>query len=515
MSKNNLQFVIPARRPVDALKGRLVRSFPLADDGQLFRRRHFFDTFDWRLYRKGLTLEEEQTDRGHRLVLRNLDDSTVLRWVDGVEMPRFARDLRRGPFRERLVEMTAMRALLPVAEIRSHAYQLRLRDAEEKTVARIELELATLNGEVQARRLPKRLRVLPVRGHPGPARKLLRFASKQLELKPVRRSLLDEALAAYGRKPRSYNNKPRVRLSGKEPAEKALRKILRQQLGIIETNVTGARQYIDTEYLHDLRVAVRRTRTLLGRFKRVFTRDQVLPFKREFAWLGEITGPCRDLDVHLLGFEGYLANLEPDLRPALAPVRQFLVHRHAKEQRRLAAWLDSPRFRSLLANWRRFLDAPRTGARDSERPIRAVAAERIWRQYRKVTRLGGAISAESAAAKLHRLRIECKKLRYLLESCRSLYPKKRVTPFIAAVKRLQENLGDFHDFHVQAVALRNIGRQMEEEKLAGRDTLGAIEALAQKLDKMQTRSRREFQGAFEVFDRPRNRRNARQLFRPA
>ncbi|MDH3589028.1 MAG: CHAD domain-containing protein [Gammaproteobacteria bacterium] len=513
MSEDKLQFLIPTRLAVDSLKGRLLRSFPLTDEGQNARRRHFFDTFDWRLYRHQLTLEEEQTDHGKRLVMRDLATGAVQRWVDNVEMPRFAADLVRGPFRDRLLELTAMRALLPVAEIRSHGHQLRLRDREEKTVARIEVELAALNGDAQVRRLPKRLHILPVRGHGKPARMLTRYAAEQLELPQAQTSLLDDALAATGRKAANYTNTPHIELDPEEPAEQALRRILLRQLDTMEVNVPGTCQYIDTEYLHDLRVAVRRTRSLLSQFPSVFPEEQLAPFRQEFGWLGTVTGPCRDLDVHLLGFDGYQAQLKLAMQPALEPLRRYLVRQHSIEQHRLNAWLHSPRFRALMTNWRAYLSEPRQDMADGSQPIKELADKNIWALYRKVSKRGRKIGKKTPAARLHRLRIHCKKLRYLIEFFRDFYPVKRIAPLISRLKTLQRNLGEFHDYCIQAETLQHIGEVIDNQKLAGPETSTAINALTKKLEKQQRRARNEFAGIFAEFDRPASNKKARRLFR--
>ncbi|MBT8135437.1 MAG: CHAD domain-containing protein [Gammaproteobacteria bacterium] len=512
MANETLQFLIPARTPVESLKSELLQEFALADVGESQRRRLFYDTFDWRLFRHSLTLEEEQTDHGRRLVMRDLDSGAVQRWVDNVEMPRLARELSRGPFRERLLELTAMRALLPVAELRSHTYQLRLRDKEEKTVARIELELAALNGDARVRRLPKRFQVLPVRGHPEHTRQLTDFAAGKLALPPATSSLLEDALAAIGQQPAGYSNKPAVQLDPAEPAQHAIRRILASQLKIIEINVPGTCQYVDTEHLHDLRVAVRRTRSLLGQFRKVLPEAETAPFRQEFAWLGTITGPCRDLDVHLLDFDSYQARLKPSMQPALEPVRRYLVRQHSTEQRRLREWLASPRFRALLANWQKFIDTPDDGPPEASRPVRELADAKIRAQYQTVLKRGRSIGNKTADAKLHKLRIHTKKLRYLTELFRELYPDKQITRFVTSLKRLQQNLGEFHDYCIQIDALGAIADDMAQKKLAGAETMKAIKTLTGKLEKSKRQARRQYAEIFSSFDEAKNRKKARQLF---
>lgn len=517
MSTQGTQYIIPAHEPVDDFKARLMRTFPLDDEQAILRRRQFYDTFDWRLYHKGITLEEEHSEDGRRLVMRDLHSGAVLRWVDGVEMPRFAEELPRGPFRTRLEAITSVRALLPVAELQSQFHRLRLRDREDKTVARVGIETAAVSGNVHPQTLAKRLLVLPVRGHPAPAERVSRYAAEQLHLEAAAHSLLEDALAANGRRAGAYSNRLDVPIDAEERAQDAVCRILRQQLDAIEANLSGARQHVDTEFLHDLRVAVRRTRSMIGLLGEVFVPGDLAPYKREFRWLGSVTGPCRDLDVYLLAIEDYRSALPVDQRPALDPMRSYLQRRHAEEQRQLMQWLGSTRMRALLVNWREFLAAPDDDPRlapDAGRPLRDVADEHIWAAYRKLRDRGRRIKRKTPAAKVHRLRIHGKKLRYLIEFFRPIYPRKKTRRYLAALKSLQHNLGDFHDFHVQKIALRRFAREMKREGLAPPETLAAMATLAEDLGRRQKRARTEFADAFAEFDRPRNRRIARELFRP-
>ena len=516
MSEHGSHFIIPARYQAGSVKSRLMRTFPLAEDGELPRRRHFFDTFDWRLYRKGLTLEEEHTGDGRRVVMRDLRSGAVQRWIDAVEMPRFAEELPRGPFRERLLAITSVRALLPVAAVRTNTHLLRLRDREDKTVARVEIEMAATGANAHIQRLGKRLHVHAVRGHPGPATRLTHFAAEQLHLQPAGNSLLDDALSADGRRALDYSNKPEVELDAGEPAQDAVCRILLRLLQTIEENVQGARGFVDSEYLHDLRVAVRRTRSMIGQLASVFDPATIKPFKTEFKWLGSITSQCRDLDVYLLAFDDYEAAVPEEHRAALEPVRGYLQRRHAHEQRQLAQWLDSTRFRSLIVNWRDYIlhpDTNRETAPDAHRKLRKVADERIWHAYRRVRDRGREIKRKTPVTKLHRLRIYCKKLRYLMEFFRGVYPRKKMSSYIGSLKQLQQNLGDLHDYHVQGEALRSFARKMQREGLASPETMAAIDVLAEDLHGHEIQARKDFADVFADFDRPRNRAMARTLFR--
>jgi len=125
--------------------------------------------------------------------------------------------------------------------------------------------------------------------------------------------------------------------------------------------------------------------------------------------------------------------------------------------------------------------------------------ETIKKAWKKVIRHGRQISSATTDAELHALRIDCKKLRYLLEFFASIFPHKTITPVIRQMKELQENLGDFVDFSVQLQFLHIRLTTMtvkEEERLFPAAMGGLMATLFQK----QEDARRKFHKTFRSFD---------------
>ena len=181
-------------------------------------------------------------------------------------------------------------------------------------------------------------------------------------------------------------------------------------------NLPGTLADVDSEFLHDLRVAVRRTRSLQRQLAAVFPPSALAHFRDEFRWLQQVTGPTRDLDVQLLEFD--------DL--ARAPGRARRPRAAARAARRTAARERAAMVpRAALgarpvaaADWAAFLDGsslPAADRPDAARPIAEVAGERIATVYRQMVKMGGAIDDDSPPEALHDLRKKGKELRYLLE----------------------------------------------------------------------------------------------------
>ncbi|MBK1724118.1 hypothetical protein CKO23_18025 [Thiocystis violacea] len=306
-----------------------------------------------------------------------------------------------------------------------------------------------------------------------------------------------------------------IPLDPRARADAVVKQVLRELLDILEANVAGARANWDSEFLHDLRVATRRTRSVLTQLEDVFPRERIGGFRDGFAWLQQVTGPVRDLDVYLLAFDGYRASLPPSLGPKLEPLRAFLRTRHEAAHAELAAALDSGRFKDLVRDWRDVLEAPAaspSAAADAARPIKRVVDARIRRLAKRVRREGRAIQADSPPTQLHALRKRCKKLRYLMELFKSLYPDAAIKPIIKQLKVLLDQLGTFQDLAVQAEHLEDIAEQMYAAGEAAPGTLLAMGALVGSLLERQMRARDGFAEVFAAFDDPGQWARYRALF---
>ena len=164
-----------------------------------------------------------------------------------------------------------------------------------------------------------------VRGYQAQADRIARCLGAAAGVTPAAASPLDDVLAAAGRHPGDYSSKIDVKLTAEMPARCALEEVLLRLLDTLEANVPGTIKDIDTEFLHDLRVAVRRTRSAVKLCGDVLPAGVPEAFGGEFKWLGDVTTPIRDLDVYLLGYDemaaGLLAATPAELEPfhAISP----------------------------------------------------------------------------------------------------------------------------------------------------------------------------------------------------
>ena len=154
----------------------------------------------------------------------------------------------------------------------------------------------------------------------------------------------------------------------------------------------------------------------------------------------------------------------------LEPFRAFLVRRRAREFRRLAAALRSPRFGAITDDWRKALLAVRDASapKKRRRPTAAeLAARTTGRAFQRIAAQGGAITPDSPPESLHDLRKRSKELRYLLEFFAPLHDPVAYRKVVGDLKQLQDCLGEFQDSQVQREEIGALADAMLAEALAG------------------------------------------------
>jgi CHAD domain-containing protein len=412
----------------EALSTSFATSIP---PGRRRLTRTWLDTFDWRLYRAGLTLQFQNDE----LILGELVQRTT-NW----RPPRTgAVTLPAGPIADRIASLIEPRTLLVAATSRSTHLALALLNADAKTVARVEFDVP--DGQ------PARLTITGIRGYATAA---ARAADLLVAIPDIEPATLTALEAAAPRRPGEYTGKVGARITARQPAPAAIAVVLLDLLDTLEANVDGTVKDLDTEFLHDLRVSVRRTRSALKLLDNVLMKGEgvvggdLTQAKAEFKWLGDVTTPVRDLDVHLL-------ELGPDAGD-LEPFRAHLARVRAKEKRVLTRQLRSERFAILVKEWRETLTAIRDAKQPAKVPaVGEVATATIAAARGKLLKKGAAITEESPPEDLHDLRKRGKELRYALEFFVSVYP---AGTSLAELKRLQDVLGEFQDTQVQIDEIR-------------------------------------------------------------
>jgi CHAD domain-containing protein len=412
---------------------------------------------------------------GGRLMTRAGNGSARLEWQPQDRQVRlevsldspvdFVWNLPGGPLRDSLEPIIDVRRLLPQVEVEIHGRMLDVLDDDRKTVARIRIEAGRARTQGRPggwQRIPTLVTLTALRGYDAAYERLRRIIESRPGLKQSPDGLQGIALQALGVSPLRDASAFDVALVPTVRADAGTRQIYDALLDIMIANEPGMRADLDTEFLHDYRVSLRRTRSLLGQIKNVFPEYVVDHFRNEFRWLAQATGAKRDLDVLLLNLRGMSDSLPVD---DLAALLAFLGRKQLHEQGLLEQLLESKRYRTLLASWRSFLQDAPPGVpepTDAALPLVQVTSQRILRLYRRLVDQAKAIHDETPADAIHQVRIEAKKLRYMIDATRSLHDRSDLDRIIDRLKKVQSVLGDFNDAQVQEHNLVSFGSALLE-----------------------------------------------------
>jgi len=492
-----LSFLLPPKFDLTELLAKTGEPYYVEDAEEKTISDTHYDTFDWRLSAVGLTLSLQ----GSRWRLAGTSGEEGFASGGSRRKKLFWWDLPDDDMREKLRPVVGQRALLPQFTLAGLRRRFNLLNSDRKTVLR--LILLDLHGQADGQRFTPRPALLlePLKGYSGPCRRLCRLL-KEAGLDGIDGGydLVAQVQAAMGIDPQTTSSKFAVELDPQATVAEAVRDICLRLRSIMVLNLSGLLADIDSEFLHDFRVSVRRTRSLLSLMKKKLPAEEVARFQAEFKWLGGVTGPVRDLDVYLLKESAYRELLPEELQKGLGGFFTELARRRRGELRRLRSALRSPRFAELLHGWEAFLLAlPQREELLGRHLCREVTGRIIRKRLARLLRSGQAITPQSPVKELHALRIEGKKFRYLLEFFRSLYDLEAVDTYLKQMKKLQSVLGDFNDVSVQKnMLVRQLGR-LRPEARQSIETAAALGGLIVHFHEHQRQARSHFAEMLAAF----------------
>jgi CHAD domain-containing protein len=475
-------------------------------------RRIYYDTFDWRLHRQGMALCSRSADDGALLVLEGREarlDQPVQK------TPCFAHELEPGPLRETLAEIVENRRLHATVCLDERAECVDVEDGEGKTVVRMRFERSSASDPAapqRSERLPFVVHVRALRGYRAAFRAVCRTLAAVPGSREAAGRQLDRALARLDREPRDDAAKLELDVWPGQPAGDVVRLTLAALLRTMRVNEDGMRRALDPEHLHDFRVAVRRARYLVRGARNLLASDAYDSLRSDLSWLGSATGPTRDFDVHLEQLRSDAERLGPEEEDALSPLVSLLLMRRADAHGHLLDALSSTRYAEFHAGAQRICE-PAGAAIDPGPAVVELASLRIWKAWRRLVRNGRAIREDTPAAALHEVRLDAKRLRYLLDFFHRAFPAREVRRLMRELRRLQKNLGAFNDARVQQSGLRGFAADLVAGGEARPESVIVIGRLVEDAVARERAERARFAGHFAQFDSPGNRKRVRRLFR--
>jgi len=458
-----------------------------------------YDTPDRRLCAAGLVLVQ----RAGQLCLqhcRHLGSGEVvasLVWRPD-RPPRLLEQWPAGPLKDALLPVVQVRALLPLLDCRIELQSGVRLDVNGKTVAGVQAWIVT-SGSGDPRLW---LTVEGVRGHGREQKSAVGVILDRGWREAGEEPMATLAKEALGERACDTPDFP----DGEAPAGDALRACLRQacqQLDVLERGVVDD---IDTEFLHQHRVLLRRVRSLTAQFRSVFSEADALRIRAILAGWARCSNPVRDLDVWMLAREEHAALIPEVLRPGLEALFIGIVRDRGEEHAVLAQRLASPMHHAEREELISLLGGCPHGP-DATLSLARLASRRTWKAYRRMAAEAAGVDIATPADAVHQVRIRCKKLRYLLDACGAFTAPKDHQRLREQMKAVQGVLGAFNDTSQQSAAL------LIRVAAAQAATQLAVGALVGALDNKRTALRDRLLVGLADLVSPGTRNRYRRLFR--
>lgn len=476
-----LKLIVPAARLAEMATSPAIEHH--ARNAGTVRRLNtvYYDTPDRALWEAGFTLRVRNKGAACTMTVKSTEPAN-----GGL----LARSEWEAPVQDMRPRVGALAAQLPKAffealgaaplepmfstEVRRRTRKLDLPDAS--------IELAVDEGRIVAGKASEPICELEFELEGGSASALYDLALDLAEHGPADLSIRSKAARGFdlalGRPP-AFVKAKKSAIRGKVSLDDAFSAMLVDALLHLMRNKPAAIDGRHPEGVHQLRVALRRTRAILKLLGKLSGSSEADAFAGEARWLAGEHGDARDWDV-------FMVETVPPIEAACPEIAGFADLRNAAEilrergYDRARAALAGPRaqrFQLLLARW----IACRGWRADLSGKARAALAAPaskhaltvLTRQHRKVLDMGRHFDRLEPEAR-HELRLAVKKLRYVTDFLLPLCARKgsEARRYAKALSVLQDGLGRYNDVAVTAALLDRLA--VPEMPAAAREASGAI-----------------------------------------
>ena len=417
----------------------------------------YYDTAAGRLSRNGIALQVRKQNGRYTQIVDKVEIKgepllTRFEWQDVIdgEHP----DLRAPNSSTRLLEALGDAELCEQFSTALHRTSFMLQpDAATEIAASIDKgEIRTADSERTEPICEVELQLK--QGDPaalyGSALRLVEIASLRIELRGKAERgwrLLDSTAA----KPQALHSLP-FDLKPDMTVEESLRKIGLGCLTVFLRNELAALADV-ADGVHQMRVAVRRLRSVVGTIKQMLPQEQHKWVSKELRWMANILAPARNWDV-------LSSSLLAPVRSALSDNQDLIkLCRICESERQSAhhsanAVIGSGQHTATLikllewftsCSWRNQPVSQQSALLMA--PIGTMAPRLIGRRYKKAKKAADRFD-ELTPQQRHEFRISIKKLRYTIEFLKDLFDSGQVAEFVQRLKPLQDDVGYANDVRV-------------------------------------------------------------------
>jgi CHAD domain-containing protein len=508
MQEIEAKFIIRRPGQVDeAIRVLEASGFAIAPRGASTHADIYYDTEDWSVLAAGWVCRVRR-QRGH--------DKVTLKSLEGAEAAVLVRSeisqaieaqeehaplsLADGPVREKLDSLLGDKPLVGLFRVsaRRTVYEL---DRSGANPLRLELDVDECRIEAE-KTTEKATGVLEfteleLESQTGSAADLESVAAllhDEAGLTRGRFSKFERGLQAAGLEIDALLVPPQAAaISEADPVLTLLYHYLGEQFGMIRRQHPRAVEGVDPEGVHQMRVATRRMRAVMKGFRDVLGDDVVTRFNKELRWLARNLGRARDADV-----------TQRDARESndvdADHYERFLAEETVGAYEHLVGVLQSDRCAALEAELNRFIAAGPTSA--MQKTFGNLSVAECARQFVRSALMqllmhGDSIDADSPAKQLHKLRIEAKRFRYLLDFFSTVQTETWLQT-TEAVTKLQDVLGEHQDAVTAQERLTDYAASVPLDEV-NRNKLVVTGRLLQKEEERMAACRQQFTETWSEF----------------
>jgi triphosphatase len=409
----------------------------------------YFDTQKYDLHRAGLSLRLRrqngrclQTVKADQRVASGLSNPIESEAAIKSDEPDLA-SIADKKIRRAVEKATHGSALHPVFET---VVQRTTRTIEAKDSA---VELALDKGEVRAGTARKKFREVELELKSGGAEGLLVAGETLLGESKPEPSVRSKAERGYrlaidknGRSSEPQRKERPVRIRRKDSCAEAFSAIFASVAHQIQVNRAAVLESDDPEPPHQLRVSLRRLRSVLKMVQPLVPADSLKVFKRLARDLGRTVGDLRDADVLISGIYAPIEALAPN-KAGFTELHRVLRREREVKRDIVRKTLSGSGWAKLLLHltlWPHMLEQ----SRKLERPVTKYARKILCKAWRKAAEYGSNFERLDGVQR-HEMRKALKCLRYQAEFFAPLFAKSDTRPFTKRLKVLQDVFGYVND----------------------------------------------------------------------
>lgn len=405
----------------------------------------FYDDFDAHLWEAGYLLY--QMDRQK---FQLIDHSGFIDEVNAASDVKFWWEFSESLVKDKLKNLIGLRALLPIASLNMRETNVSLRNSDQKIVVKGRLTQSIVGGKINSY-----FTLQPLRGY-------ARYYTRAVRLlKPCVKNIVNDfglrfLLIGQGIQALEPKQLNLPHLTEDMHTELAVRSMSVAMLDQAKVHVSGVIADTDTEFLHQFRVNVRKLRSLITLLKKALPLTTIETVRPRLSSMASRTNKLRDLDVFILAQEDYRAMLPENFENGLNDLFGLIKKQRRQEKNKLAKYLASDKYKTDVTICKaEFSQNPAYQAPMASVSLLQVVKKLLLKRYHKMLVMSTDIDSQSPDSKIHELRIEFKKLRYLMEFFADLLPKRRTAKLVSKIKKIQTVLGDYNDYCIQIEFLNN------------------------------------------------------------